>query len=275
MINPLLHLVRNAVSHGIESPEERVAQGKSPEGLVNLRANTIGDAMIIEIEDDGHGINIESIIQTARVQGLIDNTETIIDTMRLLDILCQPGFTTQKHADLASGRGVGMDVVKNTVNELGGFIRLDTQVGVGTRFTIQLPLTLAIADALIVSVAGQRFAVPRLSVREVIEVEQSAVTSVEHNEIISHRKKVLPILRLGLFFNLQTEFNHRFYVLIVGGSNIIGIAVDRILGEREIVVRALHDPLIQVLGIAGASELGDGQVVLILDIAALTRVTLS
>lgn len=273
MIDPLLHLVRNAVSHGIEFTEERVDQGKPPEGLINLRAYTIGDAMIIEIEDDGHGINTESITAKAYSQGLIDSMDAILDSTRLLDILCQPGFTTQEHADLASGRGVGMDVVKNTVNELGGFINLDTKIGVGTRFTIQLPLTLAIADALIVSVAGQRFAVPRLSVREVIEVEQTTVTTLENNEIISHRDGILPLLRIGQLFNLQTDWKNRFYVLIVGSSNTIGIAVDRILGEREIVVRALHDPLVQVPGIAGASELGDGRIVLILDVAALTRVT--
>jgi two-component system chemotaxis sensor kinase CheA len=272
MMDPLLHLVRNAISHGIEPPQERIARGKPPEGQINLRANTVGDAMMIEIEDDGRGIDVKRITEQARTLGLLD-TDATLDGTRLLDMLCQPGFTTQQRADLTSGRGVGMDVVKNTVNELGGFTLLETHIGIGTRFTIQLPLTLAIADALIVTAGGQKFAIPRLSVREVIEIGQTAVTVLEnHNEIIYHRGRVLPLVRIVHLFDLKTENNNKSYALIVGGTNGVGIIVDRILGEREIVVRALHDPLVQVPGIAGASELGDGRVILILDVAALTRI---
>ena len=276
MIEPLLHLVRNAVSHGIETTEERVAQGKPPKGKIRLRASTIGDAMLIEIEDDGRGIDIKNIIKNAHQQSLLDETDEIPDMATLLDILCKPGFTTQKQANLASGRGVGMDVVKNTVNELGGFISFDTQKKVGTRFSIQLPLTLAIADALIVSVSGEKFAIPRLSVREVIEIKSADVTILENNnEIFAHRNNALPLLRLNLIFNLKEKNNKnadKFYALVIGRTKRLGIVVDHILGEREIVVRALHDPLVQVPGIAGASELGDGRVILILDVAALARV---
>jgi two-component system, chemotaxis family, sensor kinase CheA len=273
IIDPLLHLVRNAVSHGIEFHQERQSQNKPKAGKITLRAYTIGDAMIIEVEDDGRGIEIKRVTEKAYANGLINEAEENLNSTRLLEILCLPGFTTQEQADLTSGRGVGMDVVKNTINELGGFLTLDSQLGIGTRFTIQLPLTLAIADALIVSVSGQRFAVPRLSVDEVIEIEETAITILEsHQEIISHRGKVLPLIRLVNFFHLKEEIQSHYHLLIVGNTNnTMGLIVDRILGEREIVVRALHDPLIQVPGITGASELGDGQIVLIIDVAALIR----
>jgi len=247
--------------------------------------------MLIEIEDDGRGIDIKNIInninninknknlKNAPQQDLLDETSEIPDMATLLNILCQPGFTTQKQANLASGRGVGMDIVKNTVDELGGFISLDSQEKMGTRFSIQLPLTLAIADALIVSVSGEKFAIPRLSVREVIEIKSADVTLLENNqEILTHRNNALPLLRLNSLFNLteknnkNTDKSNKSYALVIGRTNTLGIVVDHIWGEQEIVVRPLHDPLLQIPGIAGASELGDGRIILILDVAALARV---
>ena len=271
MIDPLLHLVRNAVSHGIEPIAERIKQNKPPEGKITLRAKTVGDAMLIEIEDDGCGIDVDEIIKKAQIQ-LIEIDETSKMTT-LLDILCQPGFTTQTQVNLASGRGVGMDVVKNTVNELGGFICLDTQKGIGTRFSIQLPLTLAITDALIVFVGGEKFAIPRLSVHEVIKIEKANLTILENNnEILNHRGNALSLLYLNRLFNLPTNEQSESYALIIGGINKLGIVVERILEEREIVVHALKDSLVQVPGFAGASELGDGLVILILDVVTLARI---
>jgi two-component system chemotaxis sensor kinase CheA len=165
-----------------------------------------------------------------------------------------------------------MNVVKNTILGIGGSFELDTEVGRGTRFTIQLPLTLAIADALIVAAGGQRFAVPLASVREVIEVEPSAVRAFENNEVIVHRGGVLPLMRLARLFRLTESSRRGFHAFVIGsGLNAVGVAVDRVLGQREIVVRAINDPLIQVAGIAGATELGDGRIVLILDAATLGR----
>ena len=277
MMDPLLHLVRNAVSHGLESEAERIAGGKSPQGKIALRAATSGEMVVIEIEDDGRGVNVEQVAQKARSQGLIAADATP-DMATILDILCSSGFSTRDQADLTSGRGVGMAVVKNTVQELGGFLNLHTQVGLGTRFTIQLPLTLAIADALTISLSGQTFAVPQSSVREVLELQPQAITVLENNEIFSHRGNVLPLIRLANVFNLaptspETRNGKRLHVVIVGsGLNAVGLLVDRIIGQREIVVRPLTDPLVQVVGIAGATELGDGRIVLILDTAALLQV---
>ncbi|MDZ8051175.1 MAG: chemotaxis protein CheA [Aulosira sp. ZfuVER01] len=276
MMEPLLHLVRNAVSHGLESETERIARGKSPAGTIALRASTAGEMVVIEIEDDGRGVDLEKVVQRARSLGLI-GSEVQPDAATVLDIICSSGFSTREEADLTSGRGVGMAVVKNTVQELGGFLTLDTQVGIGTRFRIQLPLTLAIADALIVSVGGQTFAVPQSSVREVLEIQPNAIAKLENNEIFSYRGSVLPLVRLAGCFGLaesQTTGNYRcWHAIVVGnGLNAVAILVDRIVGQQEIVVRPLTDPLVQVMGIAGATELGDGRVVLILDTSALLQV---
>jgi two-component system chemotaxis sensor kinase CheA len=268
--------VRNAVSHGLESEAERVAQGKSPAGTIALRASTAGEMVVIEIEDDGRGVDLEKVVGRAKSLGLI-SPEAQPDTATVLDIICSSGFSTREEADLTSGRGVGMAVVKNTIQELGGFLTLDTQVGRGTHFTIQLPLTLAIADALIVSVGGQTFAVPQSSVNEVLEIQPQAITRLENNEIFSYRDSVLPLVRLAYCFGLtqsQAAGNHRCgHAIVVGnGLNAVAILVDRIVGQQEIVVRPLTDPLIQVMGIAGATELGDGRVVLILDTSALLQI---
>jgi two-component system chemotaxis sensor kinase CheA len=194
------------------------------------------------------------------------------DEAMLLEVLCTPGFSTREEADKTSGRGVGMDVVRRTIDELGGSIALETETDKGTKFRIQLPLTLAIADALIVTVDRERFAVPQSNVREVIEVEQRSVRQFENNEVIEYRGAALPIVRLARLFALEEKYQRAFHAFIVGeGKQAVGIAVDRIIGQSEIVIRAINDPLAQVPGISGATELGDGRVVLILDVVAITR----
>lgn len=272
MMDPLLHLVRNAVSHGLESSEERVAAGKPAGGRLTLQAEAAGDSVVIEIEDDGRGIDTEQVTARARALGLVA-TEGELSPATLLDVLCAPGFSTRTTADHASGRGVGMSVVKKTVHELGGTVAVDTQRGRGTRFTVQLPLTLMIVDALIVSVSGQTLAIPQPAVREVIQIDRAAVTALENNEVMAYRDTVLPLVRLARFFRWPEVEHQTVHVLVVGaGARAVGLVVDRITGQREIVVRALADPLVQVPGIAGATELSDGRVVLILDAAGLTRV---
>ncbi|HVF88661.1 MAG TPA: chemotaxis protein CheA [Blastocatellia bacterium] len=271
MMDPLLHLVRNAISHGLETPSEREAIGKRAEGTISLRAFTAAERVVIEVEDDGRGIDFAKVADRAREMGLIAD-KAKLDTEALLDLICSPGFSTRDEADRASGRGVGMAVVKNTVLGLGGEFTLDSEVGRGTRFTIQLPITLAIADALIVSTGGQKFAVPQSSVREVMEIDPSSVTALEEYELIQYRGGALPIVRLARLFDIEEKYERVFHAFVIGsGLNVAGIAVDRIIGHQEIVVRAINDPLIQVAGISGATELGDGQVVLILDAAALIK----
>jgi two-component system chemotaxis sensor kinase CheA len=271
MMGPFMHLVRNAVSHGLETVAQREAQGKRSEGLLSLSATTAGERIVIRIADDGRGIDRNRVLSQAKASGLADGDAEISDSA-LLDLICSPGFSTREEADRQSGRGVGLDVVKKAIEELGGRISLATRVGEGTAFTIELPLTLAIAEAFIVTVNGQRFAVPQSSVREVLEVESAATKVLENNEIISYRGRVLPLLRLARIFEMNYQREARFHVLVLGeGTNAVGLAVDRILGQREIVVRAIKDPLAQSRGIAGATELGDQRVVLILDTTALRQ----
>jgi two-component system chemotaxis sensor kinase CheA len=275
MTDPFMHLVRNAVSHGLETVAEREAQGKRSEGLLSLSAMTAGEMIVIKIADDGRGIDRNLVLERARARGLSEENSNF-DDAALLDLICTPGFSTRDEADRESGRGVGMDVVKKATEELGGRLSLATKLGEGTTFTIELPLTLAIAEALIVSVNNQRFAVPQSAVREVLEVESAATKVLENNEIIPYRGKVLPLLRLARVFEMNYQRADKFHVLVIGEeTNPVGLAVDRIIGQREIVVRAIKDPLAQSQAIAGATELGDQRVVLILDITALRQLAIT
>uniref|UniRef100_A0A7C3VK71 Chemotaxis protein CheA n=1 Tax=Planktothricoides sp. SpSt-374 TaxID=2282167 RepID=A0A7C3VK71_9CYAN len=328
LMDPLLHLVRNAVSHGLETLPEREAKGKPLEGKVVLRAATVGEMAVVEVEDDGKGIDAAEIIAKGKQMGILSpealgdgrkgapldfDPRGMLSGTLLLDILCTSGFSTRTEADLTSGRGVGLAVVHRSVQELGGSMTLDSQVGVKTKFRIQLPLTLAIADALLATAGGQTFAIPLSAVREIIEVQPQDVTviapsitaagrwnvaSAKHPasaprvkprdsaelkatspeairaEIIYHRGTVLPLLRLASFFNLSSPTKYSQHAFIIGfgdETNNLGIVVDRVIGQREIVVRPLTDALVNVPGISGATDLGDGRVVLILDASELIR----
>jgi two-component system chemotaxis sensor kinase CheA len=269
MMEPLLHMVRNAVSHGLELPSERLAAGKPPEGHLCLRASMEAETIIIELEDDGSGVDVKQVTERARAMGSIRADEEL-DPSGLLRMICMPGFSTRQKADLGAGRGVGMAVVKATINGLGGTLSMITKPGKGTRFTIRLPLTLAIMQALIVHINDQRFAVPRSAIHQVFRVERSTVIATENGEVAPFHGGVLPILHLRRFFRMNGESKSAFHAFVVGsGRGELGVAVDRIAEQREIVVRLLEDPLVRLPGLAGATELGDGRPVLILDVAAL------
>lgn len=272
MMEPLLHLVRNAVSHGIEAPAERAERGKSPQGRLRLAAYTMGERVRIEVEDDGRGIDRAAVADRARAQQL-PVADAPLDDAALLEVLCAPGFSTRDVVDLASGRGVGMDVVRSTVRALGGDLVLSTQVGRGTRFTVELPLTLMIVDALLVHVGGQTMAVPEPALLEVLKVERSQVVTFENNEVVRYRDRVLPLLRLRRLFGMDQDGEQDSFPVLVVGSDAqpVGLGVDQLAGLREIVVRSLTDPLVAVPGIAAATELGDGRVCLILDSAELVQ----
>ena len=272
MLDPVLHLVRNAVTHGIEPPAVRVARGKPETGRLSLSASSVGDIVTIEIADDGAGVDVEGVSARARKIGLLSG-DAALDGSALLDILCAPGFSTRDAADLAAGRGVGMSVVQSTVRELGGTLALDTAPGDGTRFVIELPVSLAIADAIIANVGSQMFAIPQSSVREVIEVDPSTLRSLENHEVAPYRGGVLPIVRLANLFRMEGRPRRALHVFVIGhGAAAVGLSVDRIVGQREVVVRPIADPLVRVDGITGATDLGDGRVVLILDALRLARV---
>ncbi|MCX8022471.1 MAG: chemotaxis protein CheA [Syntrophorhabdaceae bacterium] len=273
MIEPILHLVRNAVSHGIEKEDERVAKGKTKEGRIKIGARTAGESVIIEIEDDGRGIDVDRIVSKAKSEGIIKEDLSSILSGRereILNIICLPGFSIKEEADMASGRGFGMAIVKNTVEELGGSISLETELDKGTRFIINLPLTLLIVDAFILISGGQLFAIPQPSVREVIEIEKEKITVMEKNELLVYRGSPLPVIRLNRLFNLEECYGQIIYGLVIGsGLNSVAVMVEQVLTKREIVVRPVTDPLVSVKGIGGATELGDGRPVLILNASDL------
>ena len=268
--DPLLHLVRNSVSHGIESVEERLAADKPADATISLTASTVGDHVLIEVADDGRGVDVENVLKHAAAHGL--HVRENPDSTALLNLLCHPGFSTRDEADRAAGRGVGMAVVNNVVRELGGTLAMQTEIGKGTRFTLRLPLTLAIAEAFIVSSGEQTFAVPQSFVQEILQITADQVHRVNRTELLPYRDSVLPLFRLSSMLRAEAATRLRSLVLVLSSERgSIGLVVDQVHGQREIVVRSIRDPLVKVPGIAGATELGDGKAILILDAAALTE----
>ena len=271
MLEPLLHLVRNAAIHGIEDRAERIARGKPAEGVIALRAHAAGDRIVLEAEDDGAGIDVRRVRGRAVSLGLLRDDHEFSDE-ELLDVICSAGFSTRDSADRGSGRGVGMAVVRGTIRALGGELSMSTAPGQGTRFGIELPLTLMIADALLVTVGDQTMAVPQLSLREILRLDPAVVTSLQGSQVISYRGSVLPLITLHRLFELSPPGNAKPHVLVVGSdTHLVGLVVDGLVGLREIVVHSVSDPLVAVPGIAGATELADGRISLIIDVAALIR----
>ena len=267
--DPLLHLVRNSVSHGIETPAERLTAGKPADATISLSASTVGDCVLIEVADDGRGVDAQHIARRAAAEGL--RVPETLDSPAVLNLLCAPGFSTKDEADRAAGRGVGMAVVNNTVRELGGTLTMHSEPGQGTRFVLRLPLTLAIAEAFIVSSGKETFAVPQTFVQEILQMTADQVHRVNRTELLPYRDSVLPLFRLSSLLRAEAATRLRSLVLVLSSERgSVGLVVDQVHGQREVVVRSIRDPLIKVPGVAGATELGDGKPVLILDAAALT-----
>lgn len=272
LMDPLLHIVRNAVSHGIEPEEERIKKGKDPVGKIYLRAYTSGDNVYVEVENDGREIDFSQVAKKALELGLIKDITEVDSTEKVLDILCHPDFSTRDSADRASGRGVGMAVVKQTINELGGKLFLKTDKN-STCFTLVLPLTLAIIDAIIITLGEQNFAVPESIVREIIEINTDDVIKFGNISLIPFRHDTLPIVYLSEVFNLKIEDNRskRRHVLVIGDKKAFGVVVDKVVTLKEIVIRPINDPLIQNPLILGATDLGDGKLILILNLDYLSK----
>jgi two-component system, chemotaxis family, sensor kinase CheA len=271
MMDPVMHLVRNAVSHGIETPAERQAAGKPAAATLRLSASASGETVTIEIADDGRGIDVARVTERAQ-KAHVPLPAGAIDNVALLELISAPGFSTRDESDRVSGRGFGMNVVRETLQELGGTIQLETEPGTGTRFIIELPLTLAITAAMLARVGDQVFAVPQAAVREVAEIEAHVIRALQGAEVVDFRGAPLPIIRLSKTLNIAPSNSDRFHAFIIGtGAAAVGLLVDRIVGHREIVVRSTADPLIRVDGVTGATDLGDGKAVLILDAGAIAR----
>ncbi|MGV3773526.1 MAG: chemotaxis protein CheA [Verrucomicrobiales bacterium] len=267
---PLLHLVRNAFAHGIETPAERAAMGKPEEATILLKAATMSDSVIIQIRDDGRGLDRKAITRKAASQGIA--VPPVLDDNAMLQILATPGFSTREEADLTAGRGVGMSVVWNTVRELGGNLSMESRVGHGTQFTLRMPLTVAILEAFIVAAGEQSWAVPQHYVSEIAKINAADLHQVNKQDVIAYRDGVLPVTKLTSYYKLPDQLQKSYIMLVLESERgRAGLIVDSIHGQKEVVVRAMKDPLLQVPGISGATELGDGKPVLILDITALLK----
>lgn len=269
---PLLHLIRNAVDHGIEEPAERSRLGKPAAGTLWLRARHENNHIIITVEDDGRGIAVEKLKQSAREQGVLSEQEAqALSDQEALQLVFLAGFSTKREVSETSGRGIGLDVVKKTVAALNGVMEIDSVPGRGTLFTIKLPLTLAIIAALMVESSGETFAIPLSGVMESIKIDSSTIHTVEGGEIIQLRDRLVPVFRLDRFFNLPraTERDQEYVVIVGNGEKRGGIVVDRLMGQQEIVIKAMDDYLGELPGVSGGTVRGDGTVSLILDIASI------
>jgi len=275
LADPLMHLIRNAIDHGIESPELRTQLGKPEQGSVKLTAFPRGNNVIVTIEDDGAGIDPARILAKAVEKGVLPTDHQLDlerDRKEILDLIFLPGLTTREVVTEISGRGVGMDVVKRNVSKLSGMIDIRTEIGQGTVFTLTLPITLAIIKALIIESGGQIFAIPLNSVLEILQTAGDRIETIEGREVMAVREETVPLLRLTRVFNLPPDQERElFYVILVGlAERRIGIIVDALRDQQEIVIKPLGKRLAETQGIAGATELGDKRgVVLVLDIEAL------
>jgi two-component system, chemotaxis family, sensor kinase CheA len=269
--DPLMHMIRNAIDHGIEGPAERRAAGKSEQGCIALSASQKGNHVVISVQDDGRGIDPEKVRRKACQKGLIpDGVELSRD--EVFQLLLAPGFSTRDEVSDLSGRGVGMDVVKNNIHALSGMLEMDSRVGQGTTMTITLPITLAIIKALIVKVCERTYAIPINSVLETLMVEPGMLRTIERRAVIDLRETTLPLLWLDEVFRLPTTIarDRRFFVAVVGlAEKRLGIVVDELLGQQDVVIKSLSSALAAVKGIAGAAELGNQQTILVLDVGGL------
>lgn len=266
---PLLHLIRNAIDHGIEPPSERERLSKPRQGTIFIQAFQESSHIIIEVEDDGRGIDEKLLREKAERAGLLDKEE--IERRDLLELIFMSGMSTAEEVTEVSGRGVGMDVVKKSLAKINGAIEVESVINTGTRFTIKLPLTLAIISALMVEVSGEQYSIPLAAVMESMRVREEDIHLINNREVINARGRVLPLARLSNLFGIGRPQNGKkpYLVIVQSSYGQMGIIVDSLLGQQEIVIKALDDYVGNSVGIAGATILGDGKVVLIVDVLEL------
>jgi two-component system chemotaxis sensor kinase CheA len=273
--DPLIHLIRNAMDHGLETPEVRLAAGKPRGGTLILAAVHEGNQIIISIKDDGNGIDTERVGRKAIEKGLITEEQfSAMSQREVFDLLFLPGFSTKDKATDLSGRGVGMDVVKTNIKKLNGLIEIKSVKGQGSEFILRLPLTLAIIQSLLVEVEGEVYSIPLSSVLETIRVDQREFHLIGGQEVLKLRDIVLPLIRLQKVFNVQqrSEASDFCYVVVVGAAEKrMGLVVTRLVGQQEVAIKSLGNYLANIPGIAGSTILGDGRVALIVDPVGMTE----
>ena len=270
--DPLVHLLRNAVDHGIETPEERKAKGKNPAGRIVLEAHHEGSHVVVSVSDDGKGIDPEAIKKKVLEKGIVSSQELeIMNGSELVNLIFRSGFSTSETVTDISGRGVGMDVVKTSVEAINGTVELKSEIDKGSHFVLRLPLTLAIIHALMVKAGNEIYAIPIEAILENIFVEPDEIRTVNRDRVITLREEVLPLSSLSESLGMGTFKQRKMYPVVVvrAGNKKAGLIVDDLLGQQEIVIKSLSKFVDGIRGIAGATVLGDGRVALILDVATL------
>ena len=278
LYEPMVHMIRNSVDHGIEPSEERKAGGKSAEGEICLKAFHRGGNIVVEISDDGRGLNKTRIIEKAMANGLItDDTKMSDDEIH--QMIFHPGFSTAKEVSDISGRGVGMDVVKKAIEKLRGRVDIQTAPDKGSTFVISLPLTLAIIEGMLVRVGDERYVIPALTIIESFRPTKDQYSTVEgKGEMILSRDRLIPLVRLGEIFCCRTDAEHPWQGLVViveHDGKQMGLLLDELLGKEEVVIKSMGEMLKEVHGIAGGAIMGDGRVGLILDMAGIWQLAMT
>ena len=262
------------MDHGLETAADRKKHGKGPEGYVRLSAQQEGNSIVIRVEDDGRGLQVEKIAEKALAKGLVTQAELEAKNPRdIMNLIFLPGFSTAEQVSDVSGRGVGMDVVRTNISRMNGSLELDSDSGQGSRVTIKLPLTVAIIQALMVEVEGATFAIPLASVVEAVKVTKEDIKTVNGQAVLNLRERILPLLNLSETFHIPSGgTTAECYVVVVKiGDQQFGVVVNRLRAQEEVVIKSLGKFLTYVKGVAGATITGDGKVVLILDMADLVR----
>lgn len=278
LADPLVHLVRNAVDHGIETPYEREASGKPREGLVILKASQEGDHIHLSISDDGKGMNPSVLRHKVIEKGLMDEEVALrLTDKECFNLIFMPGFSTKSEISDISGRGVGMDVVKTKIAQMNGVVEVDSKEGAGSVITIKVPLTLAIMQTLMVKLDGQAFALPLANVIEILDIDLKGVRKVDSQQVVMVRDQALPIFFLGEWlvsrygYEIDKRSAHSHVVVVNNGGRKIGFVVDQLVGQEEVVIKALGAKLHGIDGLSGATITGDGKIALILDIGGLLK----
>src|SRR5690625_4327501 len=272
--DPLVHLIRNAIDHGIEIPEDRIAKGKNQKGKITLKAYHSGNHIFVEISDDGAGIDKEKVTEIAINKGIVtaDEAATLTD-QQAYELILASGFSTNKEISDVSGRGVGLDVVKTTIESLGGNISIDAVPGEGSTFSIQLPLTFSIISVLLVELQKEKYAIPLSSIIEATVIHRDEIYSTHQHEVIDFRGDVVPLADLRTIFDVEkvnsTEEEYVSIVIVRKGNKLTGLIVDSFIGQQEVVLKSLGDYLTNIFAISGATIIGDGEVALIIDTNAL------
>lgn len=278
--DPLIHIIRNSIDHGMETKEERVIKNKPIKGKIVIDAYQKGTQIVIEVSDDGKGIDIEAVKKKALLKGLISEEEAEkMPDDAATNLIFLPGFSTKETSTELSGRGVGMDVVRTNVSKLNGGVEVITKKGVGSTFRISLPLTLATLHAMMVRVGDEHYAIPQSAVEETLRVKKDAIENVTGQRVLTIRGRVLPMIGMSEFLGLQKVpdidyiNNHNYVLVVISGSKRLCISVDEVIGQEEVVIKAINGIEAEESGILGATITGDGRVVLILDPLSLSRRT--